>query len=138
MEWHDNLCQIILQGTVKGEGKRRRQRKSRLDNMKGWTDITMPGRLRATNNRSSWRRPFVSSAASPSTPTIELFKGLIMMLISIYIMTATRFRVHMSVRAASQCLLQMPVDAHFSLIHTVIIFNISYTIQNSGTIFYLI
>ena len=59
---HDSLCKTIMQGTVEGGRRRGRQRKSWSDNVKEWTDLTMPELLTQTTDRPAWRRMSASSA----------------------------------------------------------------------------
>ena len=59
---HDSLAKTILQGTVQGGRRRGRQRKSWLDNVKSWTDLTTPELLVASADRSTWRRTSASAA----------------------------------------------------------------------------
>ena len=66
---HNNLSKTILQGTVEGGRKRGRQRKRWSDNVKEWTDLTMPDLLSTAADRPAWRRTSVSSALrSPLRP----------------------------------------------------------------------
>ena len=59
---HNSLCKTILQGTVEGGRKRGRQRKSWSDNIKEWTDLTMPELLAKSTDRLAWRWTTSSSA----------------------------------------------------------------------------
>ena len=59
---HDSLIKTTIQGTVEGNRKRGRQRKSWSDNIKEWTQLT-PGELQKTaHDRQAWRRLSLSSA----------------------------------------------------------------------------
>jgi hypothetical protein len=58
---HDTLSKTIMQGTVEGGRKRGRQ-KNWQDNVKEWTDLTIPDLLQSTSNRPLWRRISASSA----------------------------------------------------------------------------
>ncbi|XP_076436120.1 uncharacterized protein LOC143275729 [Babylonia areolata] len=53
---------LLGQGTVEGGRKRGRQRKSWYDNIKEWTDMTLPDLLVQAEDRVAWRRTSVSSA----------------------------------------------------------------------------
>ena len=59
---HDTLSKTILQGTVEGGRRRGRQRKSWTDNVKEWTDLSIPALLTTAANRTAWRKLSVSSA----------------------------------------------------------------------------
>jgi hypothetical protein len=59
---HDGLCKTIVQGTVEGGRRRGRPRKSWLDNIKDWTEMTMPDILTQAHDRPAWNRTAVSSA----------------------------------------------------------------------------
>ena len=63
---HDSLAKTILQGTVQGGRRRGRQRKSWLDNVKSWTDLTTPELLAASADRPTWRQ--TSASASLRSP----------------------------------------------------------------------
>jgi hypothetical protein len=52
----------IMQGTVEGGRKRGRQKKNWQDNVKEWTDLTIPDLIHTTNDRPLWRRISASSA----------------------------------------------------------------------------
>ena len=49
------LAKTILQGTVKGKGKRDRQKKRWEDNIKEWTGMDFVSSTRAAENRSRWK-----------------------------------------------------------------------------------
>ena len=59
---HDSLCKTIMQGTVEGGRRRGRQRKSWSDNVKEWTELSMPELLTQSTDRPAWRRMSASSA----------------------------------------------------------------------------
>ena len=59
---HDTLCKTILQGTIEGGRRRGRQRKSWIDNIKSWTESTVPELLTASRDRPGWRTLAASSA----------------------------------------------------------------------------
>jgi hypothetical protein len=59
---HDTLSKTIMQGTLEGGRKRGRQKKNRQDNVKEWTDLTIPDLLQTTSDRPLWRRITASSA----------------------------------------------------------------------------
>ena len=70
LEWfghvtrHNTLSKTILQGTVEGGRRRGRQRKSWSDNVRQWTEMSLPDLLVATTDRPTWRRTSASSALS--------------------------------------------------------------------------
>ena len=67
---HDPFSKTILQGTVEGGRKHDRQRKSWLDNVKGWKTLSMPELLIEATYRAGWRHTSVSpSAVSPNDET---------------------------------------------------------------------
>jgi hypothetical protein len=59
---HDTLSKTIMQGTVEGGRRRGRQKKNWQDNVKEWTDLTIPDLLQTTSDRPLWRRVSASSA----------------------------------------------------------------------------
>jgi hypothetical protein len=62
-----------MQGTVENGRKRCRQ-KNWQDNIKEWTNLTIPDLLQTTSHRPLWRRISASSAlcqVSPTTPEVE-------------------------------------------------------------------
>ena len=63
---HDTLSKAITQGTVEGGRRRGRQRKSRSENVKDWTEMTIPDLLLMAANRTAWRRTAASSALRSS------------------------------------------------------------------------
>ena len=63
---HDTLSKTVKQGTVEGGRRRGRQRQSRSDNVKDWTEMTFPHLLAAAANRTAWRRTSASSALTSS------------------------------------------------------------------------
>ena len=63
---HNTLSKTILQGTVEGGRRRGRQRKSWVENIKEWTDLTMPDLLIAASQRQRWRT--LSAAAAHQSP----------------------------------------------------------------------
>ena len=62
---HDSLSKTILQGTVEGQRRRGRQKKMWIDNVKDWTEMSLPRLLEKANDRQAWRKT-VSSASSKS------------------------------------------------------------------------
>ena len=68
---HNSLSKTILQGTIEGGRRRGRQRKSRVEDVKNWTNLDMPQLLTQAMDRSRWRRLSVtSSLMSPLRPSI--------------------------------------------------------------------
>ena len=59
---HESLSKTIMQGTVEGGRRRGRQRKSWSDNVKEWTEMTMPDLLSTAADRCTWRMEAASSA----------------------------------------------------------------------------
>ena len=64
---HNSLCKTIMQGTVEGGRRRGRQRKSWSDDVKTWTDLTMPELLTAVLDRPAWQKMSASCAQIPPT-----------------------------------------------------------------------
>ena len=64
---HNSLCKTIMQGTVEGGRRRGRQRKSWSDDVKSWTDLTMPELLTAVLDRPAWQKMSASCAQIPPT-----------------------------------------------------------------------
>ena len=62
---HDSLTKTVLQGTVEGGRRRGRQRKSWTDNIREWTELSMPDLLTTAQNRADWRRKSYSSLMAP-------------------------------------------------------------------------
>ena len=59
------LAKTILQGTVKGKGKRGRQKKRWEDNIKEWTGIDFASSTWAAENRTRWKGIVVNSLVGP-------------------------------------------------------------------------
>ena len=57
--------QTILQGTVKGEGRQGRQRKSWEDNIREWTGLEFGMSQRAVENMEKWRKLVAKSSVVP-------------------------------------------------------------------------
>ena len=49
------LAETILQGTVKGQRKRSRQKKRWADNIKEWTGMDFASSVRSAENRTRWK-----------------------------------------------------------------------------------
>ena len=52
---HNNLPKTIMQGTVEGSRRRGRQRKSWFDNIREWSQRTLPELLRLSEDRTTWK-----------------------------------------------------------------------------------
>ena len=63
------LAKTILQGTVKGERRRGRQRKRWEDNIKKWTGLEFGRSQRAVENREKWRKLVAKSSVVPQQPS---------------------------------------------------------------------
>ena len=59
------LAKTILQGTVKGERKRGRQKKRWEDNIKEWTGMGIATLTRAGEHRARWNRIVATSSMVP-------------------------------------------------------------------------
>ena len=59
------LAKTILQGTVKGQRKRGRQKKRWEDNIKEWTGMDFASSTRAAENRTRWKGIVASSSVVP-------------------------------------------------------------------------
>ena len=59
------LAKTILQGTVKGKGKKGRQKKRWEDNIKEWTGIDFASSTWAAENRTRWKGIVVNSSVGP-------------------------------------------------------------------------
>lgn len=59
---HTTLSKTILQGTVEGGRRRGRQKKSWQDNIKEWTDLSVPDLLETVTDRQHWRKICAASA----------------------------------------------------------------------------
>ncbi|MEW8547219.1 MAG: hypothetical protein AB2693_27225 [Candidatus Thiodiazotropha sp.] len=62
------LAKTILQGAVKGERRRGRQRKSWEVNIKKWTGMDFASTTRAAEYRTKWRGVVVKSSVVPQRP----------------------------------------------------------------------
>ena len=60
-----DLAKTILQGTVKGNRKRGRQKKTWEDNIKEWTGKDFASSTRAAENRSRWKGFVANSSVVP-------------------------------------------------------------------------
>ena len=63
------LAKIFLQGTVKGQRKRGRQKKSWEDNIKDWTGTDSASSTRMTENRTRWKGIVENSSVVPRRPS---------------------------------------------------------------------
>ena len=59
------LARTTLQGTVKGQRKRGRQKKRWEDNIKEWTGMDFASSTRAAENRTRWKGIVVNSSVVP-------------------------------------------------------------------------
>ena len=59
------LAKTILRGTVKGKGKRVRQKKRWEDNIKKWTGMDFSSSTRAAENRIRWKGIVANSSVVP-------------------------------------------------------------------------
>ena len=65
---HDTLSKTILQGTVEGGRRRGRQRKNWTDNVKEWTDLSIPALLTtAANTRGASHEAYSHEAYAGTT-----------------------------------------------------------------------
>ena len=62
------LAKTILQGTVKGERRQCRQRKSWEDNIREWTGLEFGKSQRAVETRKKWRKLVTKSSVVPERP----------------------------------------------------------------------
>ena len=62
------LAKTILQGRVKGQRKRGRQKKRWEDNIKEWTGIDFTSSTMAAENRTRWKRIVANSSVVPRRP----------------------------------------------------------------------
>ena len=62
------LAKTILQGTMKGERRQDRQRKSSEDNIREWTGLEFAKSQKAVENREKWRKLVVKSSVAPQRP----------------------------------------------------------------------
>ena len=63
------LAKTILQGTVKGERRRDREKKRWEDNIKEWTGMDFASSTRAAENRQRWRGVVANSSVVPRRPS---------------------------------------------------------------------
>ena len=63
-----SLAKTVLQGTVKGERMRGRQKKRWEDNIKGWTGMGFGDSLRAAEDREGWKGIVAMSSVVPRRP----------------------------------------------------------------------
>lgn len=59
---HEGLCKTVLQGTVKGQRRRGRQRKKWQDNITEWTGRTIYDLNQMARDRDEWRRTVKSTS----------------------------------------------------------------------------
>ena len=62
------MTKTILQGTVKGEKRRGRQKKRWDDNIKVWTGMGFGDTLRAAEDREEWKGIVATSSVVPRRP----------------------------------------------------------------------
>ena len=62
------MAKTVLQGTVKGAGKRRRRKKRWEDNIKEWTGMGFGDSLRAAEDRERWKSIVATSSVVPRRP----------------------------------------------------------------------
>ena len=67
------LAKTILQGTVKGKGKRGKQKKRWEDNIKEWTGMDFASSTRAVENRTRWKGIVANSSAVPRQPSKVIY-----------------------------------------------------------------
>ena len=63
---HNTISKTILQGTLEGGRRRGRPKKNWVENVKEWTDLTMPDLLTAVFQRQRWKN--LSAAAARQSP----------------------------------------------------------------------
>ena len=63
------LAKTILQGTVKGQRKRGRQKKRWEGNIKEWTGMDFASSTRAVENRTRWKGIVENSSVVPRRPS---------------------------------------------------------------------
>ena len=61
----NGLVKTVLQGTVRGQRKRGRQRKRWEDNITEWTGLKMGEAIRHAEDREGWRRLVFNSSLAP-------------------------------------------------------------------------
>ena len=65
----NGLAKTVLQGTVKGQRKRGRQKKRLEDNIKDWTGMDFASSTRAAENRTRWKGIVGNSSMVPRRPS---------------------------------------------------------------------
>ena len=63
------LAKTILRGTVKGGGRKGRQRKRWEDTLRDWTGLVFSRSQRAVENRENWRKLVAKSSLVPHRPS---------------------------------------------------------------------
>ena len=63
------LAKTILQGTLKGQRKRGRQKKRWEDNITVWTAMDFASSTRAAQNKTRWKGIVVNSSVVPRRPS---------------------------------------------------------------------
>ena len=66
--WHNGLCKTVMQGTVKGRCRQGWQCKTWSDNIKAWTNMSVPQLLTATADRASWSRLSAHASSALRSP----------------------------------------------------------------------
>ena len=64
-----DLAKTVLQGTVKGQRKRGRQKKRWEDNIKEWAGMDLASSTRAAKNRTRWTGIVANSSVVPRRPS---------------------------------------------------------------------
>ena len=64
------MAKTILQGTVKGAGRRGSQKKRREHNIKEWTGMGFGDSLRVAEDREGWKGIVATSKMTRKVPTI--------------------------------------------------------------------
>ena len=75
LQWYGHICRLsgpaktILQGTVKGGRRQRRQRKRWEDHIREWRGLEFAKSQRAVENRGKWRKLVAKSYVVPQRPS---------------------------------------------------------------------
>ena len=69
------LAETILQGTVKRQRKRGRQKKRWEDNIKEWTGTDFSSSTRVAENRTRWKGTVANSSVVPRWPSNDMYDG---------------------------------------------------------------
>ena len=68
------MAKTVMQGTVKGAGRKGRQKKRWKDNIKEWTGMVFGDSLRAAEDREEWK--CIVATSSVGAPTTSKVKRL--------------------------------------------------------------